>query len=447
MEPGNLIPLALLANFHLTVQAPDPVIIVWMMLLLVLLLCSALISGSEVAFFSLSPSDLKSLKSKNTASSIKIIKLLAKPEHLLGTILVVNNFVNVSIVIISAYVTNSILDFGEAKLIGFIIQVIFITFLLLLFGEILPKIYANQYAQKFSSFMATSVLFLQKIFMPISSLLVSSTKLVNKRLSVKKSNISMDELSDALSLTETKITEDKQILKGIVKFGNIDVKEIMKSRLDVFAISMSTPFQKLPDDILKSGYSRIPVYSDSFDQIKGILYIKDLLPHMHKGAKFKWQSLLRPPYFVPEAKKINDLLEEFQRRKIHLAIVIDEYGGTSGIVTLEDILEEIVGEIKDEFDEDEDFFTRVDDSTWVFEGKTLLNDFYKALEKSENIFDEIKGEADTLAGLILEIKGEIPEKNEIFHLGGFEFKIESVDERRIKRIKITRNREKNETNM
>ena len=442
MEPGNLIPLALLANFQVTVQAPDPVIIVWIMILLVLLLCSALISGSEVAFFTLSPSDVKSLKSKNTPSSKKIIRLLVKPEYLLGTILVVNNFVNVSIVIISAYVTNSILDFGDAKILGFLIQVVFITFLLLLFGEILPKIYANQYAVKFSCFMAASISFLQRVFMPISYLLVSSTKLVNKRLNLKKSNISMDELSDALSLPETRITEDKQILKGIVKFGNIDAKEIMKSRLDVFAISMSTPFQELPDDILKSGYSRIPVYSDSFDQIKGILYIKDLLPHMHKGSKFKWQSLIRPPYFVPEAKKINDLLEEFQRRKIHMAIVIDEYGGTSGIVTLEDILEEIVGEIKDEFDEDEDFFTRMDDSTWVFEGKTLLNDFYKVLEKPEDIFDDIKGEADTLAGLILEVKGDIPEKNEIFHLGGFEFKIESVDKRRIKEIKITTARKK-----
>lgn len=444
MEPGNLIPLALVANFQVTVQAPDPVIIVWMILLPVLLLCSALISGSEVAFFSLSPSDLKNLKSKNTTTSNKIIKLLAKPEHLLGTILVVNNFVNVSIVIISAYVTNSILDFGDAKVLGFLTQVIFITFLLLLFGEILPKIYANQYAVKFSYLMAASVSFLQKIFMPISFLLVSSTILVNKRLNVKKSNISMDELSDALSLPETKITEDKQILKGIVKFGNIDAKEIMKSRLDVFAISMSTPFQELPDDILKSGYSRIPVYYDSFDQIKGILYIKDLLPHMHKGAKFKWQSLIRPPYFVPEAKKINDLLEEFQRRKIHMAIVIDEYGGTSGIVTLEDILEEIVGEIKDEFDEDEDFFTQIDNSTWMFEGKTLLNDFYKVMGKSENIFDDIKGESDTLAGLILEVKGDIPEKDEIFHLGVFEFKIESVDKRRIKKIKITTTRGKDE---
>ncbi len=437
MEPGNLIPLALLANFQVIVHTPDSVIIVWIMILLVLLLCSALISGSEVAFFTLSPSDVTGLKSKNTPSSKKITKLLAKPEYLLGTILVVNNFVNVSIVIISAYVTNSILDFGDAKILGLLIQVIFITFLLLLFGEILPKIYANQYAVKFSCFMAATISFLQRVFMPISFLLVSSTKLVNKRLNVKKSNISMDELSDALSLPETRITEDKQILKGIVKFGNIDAKEIMKSRLDVFAITMSTPFQELPDDILKSGYSRIPVYSDSFDQIKGVLYIKDLLPHMHKGSTFKWQSLVRPPYFIPEAKKINDLLEEFQRRKIHMAIVIDEYGGTSGIVTLEDILEEIVGEIKDEFDEDEDFFTRTDDSTWIFEGKTLLNDFYKVLEKPENIFDKIKGEADTLAGLILEVKGDIPEKDEIFHLGGFEFKIESVDKRRIKKIIVS----------
>ncbi len=437
MEPGNLIPLAILAKIQVTVLAPGPVIIAWMIFLLILLLCSALISGSEVAFFSLSPTDIKNLKSKKTASSIKTLKLLTQPEFLLGTILVINNFVNVSIVIISAYISNSIIDFGEAIVLGFLAQVVFITFLLLLFGEILPKIYANQNALKFSSFMVRSISFLQKVFMPITMLLVFSTNLVNKRLNIKKSNISMDELSDALSLPETKITEDKHILKGIVKFGNIDAKEIMKSRLDVFAISKSTPFPELLGNFLESGYSRIPVYSDSFDQIKGILYIKDLLPHIQKGANFKWQSLIRSPYFIPEAKKINDLLEEFQRKKIHMAIVIDEYGGTSGIVTLEDILEEIVGDIKDEFDEEESFYTQLNDTSWIFEGKTLLNDFYRVLEKPENIFDEIKGDADTLAGLILEIKGDIPEKDETFKLDDYEFKIEAVDKRRIKKIKIT----------
>lgn len=437
MEPGNLIPLAILAKIQVTVLAPGPVIIVWMIFLLILLLCSALISGSEVAFFSLSPTDLQNLKSKKTASSIKTLKLLTQPEFLLGTILVINNFVNVSIVIISAYIINSIIDFGEAIVLGFLAQVVFITFLLLLFGEILPKIYANQNALKFSSFMVRSISFLQKVFMPITMLLVFSTNLVNKRLNIKKSNISMDELSDALSLPETKITEDKHILKGIVKFGHIDAKEIMKSRLDVVAISKSTPFPELLSNFLESGYSRIPVYSDSFDQIKGILYIKDLLPHIQKGANFKWQSLIRSPYFIPEAKKINDLLEEFQRKKIHMAIVIDEYGGTSGIVTLEDILEEIVGDIKDEFDEEESFYTQLNDTSWIFEGKTLLNDFYRVLEKPENIFDEIKGDADTLAGLILEIKGDIPEKDETFKLDDYEFKIEAVDKRRIKKIKIT----------
>jgi len=444
LEPGNLIPVALTAQIQVTLLTPGTVIIVWVILLLVLLFCSALISGSEIAFFSLSPTDLKNLKSKNTASSKKTLKLLTKPEHLLGTILVVNNFVNVSIVILSAYISNSIVDFGEAKVLGFLTQVVFITFLLLLFGEIMPKIYANQNAIRFSSFMSLSISFLQKLFNPITTLLVSSTNLVNKRLNVKKSNISMDELSDALSLPETNITEDKQILKGIVKFGNIDAKEIMKSRTDVFAISKSTPFPKLLGHFIESGYSRIPIYSESFDQIKGILFMKDLLPHIQKGVNFKWQSLIRPPYFVPESKKINDLLEEFQREKIHIAVVIDEYGGTSGIVTLEDILEEIVGDIKDEFDEEEMYYTRVNDSTWIFEGKTLLNDFYKVLDKPENIFDEIKGDADTLAGLILEIKGDIPEKDETFQLGEFNFKIDSVDKRRIKKIEITITRGKNE---
>ena len=249
----------------------------------------------------------------------------------------------------------------------------------------------------------------------------------------------MDELSDALDLSSTEISEDEQILKGIVKFGNIAVSEIMKSRIDVFAIELSTPFPKLLKNILESGYSRIPIYSDSFDHLKGILYIKDLLPHLHNKATFKWQSLIRPPYFVPESKKINDLLGEFQSNKIHMAVVIDEYGGTSGIVTLEDIIEEIVGEIKDEYDENDIFYTKLNDTTYIFEGKTLLNDFYKVLDKPDTIFNEIKGDADTLAGLILEIKGDIPEKDDEFTYNEFVFRIESADNRRIKKIRVSVN--------
>ncbi len=438
MEPETFIPLTILAKTEIVFLAPSAGIIAWMAFVLLLLICSALISGSEIAFFSLSPSQLSRLKYKDSASSKKILHLLSRPEYLLGTILVANNFVNVAIVIISSYLSNSLVDFGDARLLGFLAQVVFITFFLLLFGEILPKIYANSYNVKFSCFMALGISALQTIFMPLTMVLVSSTNFVNKRLTLKKQNVSMDELSDALSLAETKITEDKQILEGIVKFGNTDAKEIMRSRLDVFAVDMSTSFDDLLKAVLESGYSRVPVYLKSFDQIKGILYIKDLFPHLKKNVRFKWQSLIRSPYFVPETKKINDLLEEFQRKKIHMAIVIDEYGGTSGIVTLEDILEEIVGEIRDEFDDEEKYYTRIDDSSWIFEGKTLLVDFYKLLNSSENIFDDIKGDADTLAGLVLEVNGEIPGKDETFIIGGLEFRIYSVDKRRIKKIKITR---------
>ncbi len=351
----------------------------------------------------------------------------------------VNNLVNVGIVILSSYITNSLVDFAGAKVLGFIVQIVLITFILLLFGEIIPKIYANVNATKFSLRMAPTIYILEKIFYPIVVVMVSSTSFVNKRLSKKKESISMDQLSDALELSATEIPEDEHILKGIVKFGNIDVQEIMRSRIDVFAIDIAITFPDLIKNILEAGYSRIPIFSESFDQIKGILYIKDLLPHIHKKEDFKWQSLIRPPYFVPESKKINDLLKEFQSSKIHMAIVIDEYGGTSGVVTLEDILEEIVGEITDEFDEEESFYSKVNDNTFIFEGKTLLNDFFKVVDKPDDIFDDIKGDADTLAGLILEISGEIPEQNATFKLNDFVFTIQSVDKRRIKKIKVTMN--------
>ena len=358
------------------------------------------------------------------------------PERLLATILVVNNFINIGIIILSAFITNSIIDFSNIPTLGFIFQIIIITFLLLLFGEILPKIYATHYALQFATNMAYPLFYLEKIFKPISSILIYSTSIVNKRFARKKQNISMDDLSKAMELPSTTITEDEKILKGIVKFRNIDVKEIMKSRLDVVAIDMQTKFSKLLPQIIESGYSRIPIYSGSFDNIRGILYIKDLLPHLNKNDTFKWQSLIRLPYFVPETKKINDLLEEFQSKKIHLAMVVDEYGGTHGIITLEDILEEIVGEIADESDEDEPTYVRLDESNYLFEGKTLLNDFYKIINTSDNIFNEIKGDADTLAGLILEIKGKIPEKDDIIRYKNFSFKIDSVDFRRIKRIRV-----------
>ncbi|RLD30278.1 MAG: hemolysin [Bacteroidetes bacterium] len=436
MESDNLIPLFILGELNLGLYPLSPGIFFSLAILVLLLICSALISGSEVAFFSLSPGDIDELESSKSNTAKRVINLHQRPEHLLGTVLVVNNFVNVGVVILSSYITNSIIDFSQEKVLGFIFQIIFITFILLLFGEIIPKVFAHQYAIKFALFMSGAILFLEKLFKPVIHVLISSTSFVNKRLAGKKTVISMTELSDALDLSSTDDIEDEHILKGIVKFGNIDVQEIMKSRMDVFAIDVETPFSVLLKKFLESGYSRIPIYAESFDTIKGILYIKDLLPYLHKDETFKWRSLIRPPYYVPESKKINDLLAEFQEKKIHLAIVIDEYGGTSGIVTLEDILEEIVGEIIDESDEDESFYNRLNKSTYIFEGKTLLNDFYKVFDKPVDIFDEIKGEADTLAGLILEIKGEIPAKDEVFTYDEFIFKIDSVDNRRIKKIRV-----------
>lgn len=429
-------PFPILCNIDVAFYPFSTGIFIWILVLLLLLISSALTSGSEVAYFSLSPSNIKSLETKKSKKAFLALKLYGMPERLLATILVVNNFINIGIVILSAFITNSIIDFSNIPTLGFIFQIIIITFLLLLFGEILPKIYATHYPLQFATNMAYPLFYLEKIFKPISSILIYSTSIVNKRFARKKQNISMDDLSKAMELPSTTITEDEKILKGIVKFRNIDVKEIMKSRLDVVAIDMQTKFSKLLPQIIESGYSRIPIYSGSFDNIRGILYIKDLLPHLNKNDTFKWQSLIRSPYFVPETKKINDLLEEFQSKKIHLAMVVDEYGGTHGIITLEDILEEIVGEIADESDEDEPTYVRLDESNYLFEGKTLLNDFYKIINTSDNIFNEIKGDADTLAGLILEIIGKIPGKDDIIRYKNFSFKIDSVDFRRIKRIRV-----------
>lgn len=404
---------------------------------LFLLLSSALVSGAEVAFFSLSPNDLEKLRKSSSKNSKLLLRLIEIPERLLATILVANNFINIGIVIISAYITSSLFDFSQNPTLGFVIQVIIIAFLILFFGEILPKIYAHNFSLRFSRIMARPLIISEKIFRPLGSFLISSTSFVKKKFPLKKMNISMDELSDALELAEHETDEDKSILKGIVKFVNLYVREIMTSRVDVVGVGITLKFRSLIELINKSGYSRIPVYDKHFDNIKGILYIKDLLPHIQKPDTFNWQSLIRPPYYVPETKKIDDLLKEFQTNKIHLAIVVDEYGGTSGIITLEDILEEIIGEITDETDEDETLYTQIDDNTYVFEGKAQLNDFYKILNLDEHIFDEVKGEADTLAGLILEIKGEFPGKNDLIEYNDFEFKIIAVDKRRIKKIQVT----------
>lgn len=404
--------------------------------LLCFLIFSALVSGSEVAFFSLDPKSIDKLRKSHSGNSSLILKLIEIPERLLATILVTNNFINIGIVIISAYLTSSLFDFSQNPTLGFLIQVIIITFLILFFGEILPKIYANYFSLRFSRIMARPLYISEKLLRPLSFILISSTSFVKKKFPVKKMNISMVELSDALELAEKSDEDDQSILRGIVKFVNIDVREIMTSRVDVVGVDITMKFKALIELIIDSGYSRIPVYEKNFDNIRGILYIKDLLPHIQKPDTFNWQSLVRPPYYVPETKKIDDLLKEFQTSKIHMAIVIDEYGGTSGIVTLEDILEEIIGEITDETDEDESLYTQIDANTFIFEGKATLNDFYKIFDLDEHIFDEVKGDADTLAGLILEIKGEFPGKNDLIMYKKFEFKIIAVDERRIKKIQV-----------
>ena len=435
MDPEQLASL-FLARIDVTFHPVSVGIFLGIIIVMLLIICSALISGSEVAFFSLSPADKKQL-SENTSKQSKMVReMIGNPERLLGTILISNNFINVGIVILSAFLMNKMIDFGGSSTLQFMVQVVIITLVLLLFGEILPKLYANLYAVRFSLFMAYPLKFCEKLFYPISSILIFSTSLVNKRLARKKQNISMDELSEALELTANDISEDKTILEGIIKFGNIDVKEIMKSRIDVISADIRTNLDELIQIAIESGYSRIPIFNHTFDHVKGILYVKDLLPHIQKSGNFKWQFLIRPPYYVPENKKIDDLLSEFQTKKMHMAIVVDEYGGTSGIITLEDIIEEIVGEITDESDGEEIFFDKLSEKEYLFDGKILLNDLYKIIEQEDGIFNKVKGDAETLAGLILELKGDFPKKGEKTSYKNFDFTIEAVDKRRIKQIRL-----------
>jgi len=355
----------------------------------------------------------------------------------LATILIGNNFVNVAVILLLTHFTTSILNFDAVPFLGFIFQAIFITFVLLLFGEIMPKVYATQYAKKTALKTVSLITTLGKLVGPFASLLVNSTSIVNNRLAKHtRSNISMDELSHALELTSNSKDEDTEILEGIIKFGNIQVVDIMTSRLDMVVVDIKTNYKQLLEIIIKSGYSRIPVYGENRDNIKGLLYSKDLLPHLDKPANFRWQSLVRQAYFVPETKMIDDLLNEFQSNKIHLALVVDEYGGTSGLITLEDILEEIVGDISDEYDVEEQLFTKIDNHTFIFEAKILLNDFFKIAEIEEDDFIKVIDEVETLAGLILELKGDIPAKNERIDYGRYVFEIIAVDNRRIKKVKL-----------
>ena len=403
----------------------------------ILLLFSGFASASEIAFCSLSPSDLNTLSEEKETVDKKVNELLGDTERLLATILITNNLVNVAIIMLCNIFFLEVVHFGS-PLAEFLILTVALTFLLLLFGEIMPKIFSAQMVVLFCRFSPPAIYFSRSLFYPLSSLLVRSTSFINKRIGKKAHQISVDELSQALELTDkNEISEENNLLEGIIRFGGETAKEVMTSRMDIVDLDIRAPFSEVLQCIVENAYSRIPVYSGNRDQIKGVLYIKDLLPHLNKGDNFRWQSLIRPAYFVPETKMIDDLLRDFQANKIHIAIVVDEFGGTSGIVTMEDIIEEIVGEIHDEYDDEENTFTQLNDHTWIFEGKTLLTDFYKATKLDEETFDEVAGDADTLAGLMLELKGEFPTLHEKITYQQYELEVLEMDNRRILKIKFT----------
>jgi len=409
---------------------------------LILVVLSALLSGSEVAMFSISNKQRFDLEDQNRNANKRVLTLLKEPKKLLATILIANNFINVSIVMASNFVFNNLIIEGSiSDTMNFIIQVIVITFLILLFGEVIPKVYANNYNLKFSKFMAIPLQLLKKLFYPISQILVNSTNLIDKRIEKRKESIQANELEHALNLTVDSVDneDEKKILEGIVKFGNTDVKQIMTPRTDVISFEITTPFNELMSELKEIKYSRIPVFEDSFDKIKGILYAKDLLGKMNEKKNFKWPNLLREPKFVPENKKLDDLLKEFQEEKTHIAIVVDEYGGSSGIVSLEDVLEEIVGEITDEFDEEDINYKKLDELNYIFDGKTTLIDIYKLLEIDGEIFEKEKGESDTIAGFCIEQAGKILLKNEKISFDRYTITVEAADKRRIKKVKITIN--------
>lgn len=413
-------------------------------ILVALLISSALISGAEVAFFSLSKGDLETLSEKSKGKNA-IVKLLETPKKLLGTILITNNFINILIVLLFAslgeyFFSNFTYEIFSIP-VRFLLEVVLVTFLILLFGEVLPKVYASRNASKFSSFIAKPVQVLNIFLTPLSIPLIKLTGVVENRLGSKKNNFSIERLSQALELTSEDATtkEEQKILKGIVNFGNTETIQIMKPRIDVFAISEEEPYENVLKEILKNGYSRNPVYRENIDTIVGVLYAKDLLAHLDK-KEFDWKSLLRAPFFVPENKKLDDLLSEFKDRKNHLAVVVDEYGGTSGIVTLEDVIEEIVGDINDEFDDEDLSYSKIDANNFVFEGKTTIKDFCRVLEdEDEEKFEEAKGESETLAGFILEISGKFPRKGAKIDFKNYTFVVELIDRKRIKQVKVTRN--------
>jgi gliding motility-associated protein GldE len=406
--------------------------------IIMLLACSAFISGSEVALFSLSQKDVDEIQNKDFNKGILISRLLEKPKKLLATILVANNFVNIAVVIIFSSFSGRFFNEIESPALRFTFEVVLVTFFILLFGEVLPKIYANRNNMDFATKVAVPITVLNNLLSPISVPMRNGIHYIEKKLSVQKGNFSVDQLSQALELTSQSDTTDgeQKILEGIVTFGNTEVRQVMSPRIDVFALNIEHEFKEIMPKIIEKGYSRIPVYKENIDQIEGILFIKDLIPHID-SEDFNWIALLREPFFVPENKKLDDLLKDFQAMKSHLAIVVDEYGGTSGIISLEDVLEEIVGDISDEFDDEDLIYSQIDDNNYLFEGKISLKDFYRILDVDEDEFEKQKGEAETLAGFLLEISGNFPKKRQKITFHNLIFTIENVDKRRIKQIKVT----------
>ena len=418
--------------------ALDTDLVFGFIILFALLFCSALVSGAEVALFSLSQKDIDGTLLENPSKGKIISKLLEKPKKLLATLLVANNFITIGVIILFTYIGQNIFSGISSKILKFSIEVILVTFLILLFGEVLPKVYASRNNTKFAKFIAYPIAILDRLLSPISLPMRKATIYLHNKLGKQKTNFSVDQLSQALELTDADegSFEEQKILEGIVTFGNTDTKQVMSPRMDIFALEIEEPFATIYPKIIEMGFSRIPVYRDNIDQIEGVLFVKDLLPYINK-EDFDWKTLLREPFFVPENKKIDNLLSDFQNMKSHLAIVVDEYGGTSGLVSLEDIIEEIVGDISDEFDGDNSNYSKIDDKNYLFEGKTNLKDFYRVIEVDEELFEEKKGEAETLAGFILEILGNFPKKGQNIVFENCTFVIEMVDKKRVKQIKVT----------
>ena len=437
LDPYSLYHTLLEPFSAITFSAPGTGAVIALVLSILLLFCSGFVSASEIAYFSLSPTDLSEVEEQRHASDAKILSLRQDNERLLATILISNNLVNIAIVTLLDYFFLQVMTFGNSLWVEFLFMTVILTFLLLLFGEVVPKIYSSQHSLAFCRFSAPALCFLNKLWSPLSQVLIRSRVVTERFVHSEPQSLTVDDLEKAMELTDQKdIAQESSMLQGIIRFGGETAREVMTSRVDIVSLDISTPYPQVLSSIIENNYSRIPVYQGSQDNIKGVLYIKDLLPHLGKPSNFRWQSLIRPPYFVPETKMIDDLLRDFQANKVHIAIVVDEFGGTSGIVTMEDIIEEIVGEIHDEYDDEELPFTRLNQNTYLFEGKTLLADFTKILKLDDEFFDPVQGDADTLAGLLLEIKGDFPDLHDKITYEHLTFEVMEMDDRRIVKIKV-----------